>query len=92
MGPCSCVDRALPYHFLFAGPAVDDMPADELKKLVLHLRDSLRAREVQLERKFEEVATMQEVTHKLMVTLFIMAFKCHFDTGSSGDLAARSFL
>ena len=47
---------------------VEAMDTDELRKLTLHLRDSLKAREVQLERKFEEVAHMQEVTHRLMVS------------------------
>lgn len=46
---------------------VEVMSIDELRKLTLHLRDSLKAREVQLMRKFEEVANMQEVTHRLMV-------------------------
>ena len=44
------------------------MSTDELRKFTLHLRDSLKAREVQLERKVEEVANMQEVTHRLMVS------------------------
>lgn len=46
---------------------IEAMSTDELRKLTLHLRDSLKTREVQLERKFEEVANMQEVTHRLMV-------------------------
>ena len=62
---------------------VEAMSTDELRKLTLHLRDSLKTREVQLERKFEEVANMQEVTHRLMVR--------HPDIGGESRLWIPSF-
>ena len=43
------------------------MAQAELQAWALELKRTLDAREVQLERKFEEVANMQEVTHQLMV-------------------------
>lgn len=62
---------------------VEAMSTDELRKLTLHLRDSLKTREVQLERKFEEVANMQEVTHRLMVR--------HPDFGGGVQIMPPSF-
>lgn len=53
---------------------IDALPLDELRSLTRRMRDSLRAREKQLERKFEEVANMQEVTHKLMVRDTLQSF------------------
>ena len=39
------------------------------KQLVVQLRASLQARELQLERKQEEVASMQDTTQQIMVRL-----------------------
>jgi hypothetical protein len=47
---------------------IEAMSLEEVKAWAMELKSALDAREVQLERKFEEVVSMQEVTHQLMVT------------------------
>ena len=47
--------------------SIEELTMSDLRHLVTEMKATLKAREVQLERKFEEVANMQEVTHKLMV-------------------------
>ena len=43
------------------------MPLEEVQAWAVQLQATLQAREVQLERKFEEVANMHDVTQQLMV-------------------------
>lgn len=47
---------------------VNNLGLEEARSQVVELQAALRAREVQLERKFEEVASMQELTQQLMVS------------------------
>ena len=43
------------------------LDADAARSLAAQLQQALQAREVQLERKFQEVAGMQDLTQQLMV-------------------------
>ena len=47
------------------------MPLEEVQAWAVQLQATLQAREVQLERKFEEVANMHDVTQQLMVCAYI---------------------
>jgi len=58
---------------------VEAMPLEVLKAWAIELKSTLDAREVQLERKFEEVVSMQEVTHQLMVTALLLNHQCRPD-------------
>ena len=43
------------------------LEGEEVRSLAAELQGALQAREVQLERKFQEVAAMQDLTQQLMV-------------------------
>ena len=45
------------------------MDLEAARQLIIKLQASLEARELQLERKLEEVASMQDTTQQVMVSL-----------------------
>jgi hypothetical protein len=47
---------------------VSSLGLEDARALAAELSATLTAREIQLERKFEEVASMQELTQQLMVS------------------------